>query len=171
MPEVKDQLIATLSALKGPMQGVLVSRTAVRMNKKDVATKSIPNPFIAVYKIAKTRIEVNGDYEGKVNDNRMLEGKERTFEAGSLQWGTAVNNVIVEKDGQRYIKFIQLETDRDPTYVDENGHPVDYEALKQFLPNYNPPKKQGLETPVDVRTYKLDNVVSLSLNGRQIYHA
>lgn len=164
-----NQLLVVLSSLTSPRQGILIARTMVRMNKYDVATKQIRNPYVAIYKIAKTKVEVNGDYQQHVNDQRIVEGKDADFSAGPLPWGVAVNNVHIVNKTKPYVKFIQLAHDANPYYVDENGNAVNVELLRPFMPKYNPPKNQELEDTVDVRTYMLENIVRLQLGAQLIY--
>ena len=76
-------LVNFFSKYQAATRAVVVTRTPVKMNKKDVATKEIPNPFTEVFKVQTIEVELNADYEQKVNDQRLLEGIAQDFVAGS----------------------------------------------------------------------------------------
>lgn len=148
-----------------PMKANIVTRTPVKMNKKDVATKQIANPHGAVYKVQTIAVELNANYEIKVNTERMLEGKEQDFEVEQRKWGVRVNGSIVEKNGQFYLNTIEEEKIGTPTYETATGEKVEYDALKPFIPAYNPVAKQGLESDVKVRAFKLEHVIGVFVPG------
>lgn len=167
----QDVLFGMLSHIKNTEKGVLKARTPVRMNKYDVETKSIRNPFVAVYKIATTKVEVNADYEQLVNNQRVVEGKQPNFEAGPLPWGIGLDNVRIEHytPPKPYVKFIQEQDDPNPRYEDENGQPVNEDAIRPFMPRPNNSRKQGLNDPVRVRTYMLQHILELTLSGQRVF--
>lgn len=145
------------------MNAVLKTKTVVRMNKKDVATKQIANPHCLVYKIQKVHVELNGDYEKNVNQSRAVEDKEQTFEKGEMKWGVhKFGKAIIEKDGNLYLQTTELgKVGGSVEYVDENGNPVDYAAIKPFIPAYKPSAKQDLEDEVKIRTFKYESIMEV----------
>ena len=144
------------------MNAVLKTKTVVRMNKKDVATKQIANPHGTVYKIQRVQVELNGDYEKNVNQSRAVEEKSQDFEKGELKWGQhKFGKAIIENDGKLYLQTTELGKIGDVEYVDENGNPVDYASIKPFMPVYKPSAKQGLEDEVKIRTFKYESVLEI----------
>jgi len=144
------------------MNATLATKTLVKMNKKDVATKQIPNPHGNVYKIQRVHVELNGDYELNVNQSRAVEEKEQDFTKGDLKWGRhAYGKAIIENDGKLYLQTTELGKVGKVEYVDENGNPVDYESIKPFMPVYKPSAKQGLEDEVKIRTFKYESVLEI----------
>lgn len=157
----QSELVKFFNSNKMPVKGNIVTRTPVKMNKRDVATKTIDNPHGAVYKVQTISVELNAEYETKVNTARMLEGKAQDFEVEARKWGVHVNKSIVEKNGQLYLMVIEEEKIGTPVYETENGVEVSYDDLKPFIPAYNPAPKQDLENDVKVRTFKLENVIGM----------
>lgn len=170
MKELKTQseLVMYFNDNKAAVRGNIVTRTPVKMNKKDVATKTIANPNGAVYKVQTINVELNAQYEMKVNTARMLEGKEQDFEAEGRKWGVNVNGSIVEKNGQLYLKVVEETKIGTPVYETENGTEVSYDDLRAFIPAYTPAAKQGLEDDVKVRTFKLENVIGMFIPSLQV---
>lgn len=163
-------LFGFVNQLKGPVSATMKTKTEVTMRKKDVATKTIVNPFGVVYKLQEIEVEINRDYEDTVNDNRVMEDKKANFEAQGLPWGTAINNVVILKDGKPYIKTIEVGKIGTATYFDDKGNIVKYSDLLPFLPTFTPNNKQGLEDVVQVRTFKLSSILSINFNkGKVIY--
>lgn len=151
-----------------PVRGNIVTRTPVKMNKKDVATKQIANPHGAIYKVQTINVELNPAYEMQVNTERMLEGKEQDFEAEARKWGVHVNGGIIERNGQLYLHTIEEEKIGSPVYQTEGGKPIAYNEFAPFLPAYVPSKKQGLKNDVKVRTFKLENVIGMFIPSLKV---
>ena len=165
---IKD-ITEFFNKMTAPLHAQLVTRTPVKMNKKDVATKTIANPFDVVYKIQTINVEINADYQARVNEQRILEQMPATFVAESRKWGEHVNGVIVEKDGKLYVNVIEISKIGKPVYEKADGTAVTYEEIAPFIPVYNGSPKQGVDEDVKVRTFKLENVIGLfipSLNVR-----
>lgn len=149
-----------------PLTGVVMTaRTEVKLNKKDVATKTIPNPFGKIFKIYKAVVSINKDYEKDVNQNRAIEGKDQDFQKEGLKWGQhAHGKAIIEKDGTLYLQTIVEGYRGGSTYEDEHGNPVTLDAIKPFMPvKKAEAPKQGLEDAVMVRTFKYDSILQLAI--------
>jgi hypothetical protein len=166
----RAKLFGFLNQLSGPVTAVMKTKTEVRMNKKDVATKSVANPFGKIYKLQEVIVEINRIYEDTVNDERVMEGKKASFEAEGLPWGTAVNNIVILKDGMPYIKTIETGKVGSATYLTETGQVIKYSDIAPFIPNYTGSTKQGLVDEVKVRTFKISSILEISFNnGKVIY--
>ena len=164
----QSELVRFFNDNQSAVKGNIVTRTPVKMNKKDVATKSIENPNGAVYKVQTINVELNAEYEIKVNTARMLEGKEQDFEVEARKWGVHNNKSIIEKNGQLYLQVIEGDRIGSPVYETEDGVEVKYDDLKPFIPAYNASAKQGLEDEVKVRTFKLENVIGMFIPSLQV---
>lgn len=164
----QSDLVRFFNDNQSAVKGNIVTRTPVKMNKKDVATKTIENPNGAVYKVQTINVELNAEYEIKVNTARMLEGKEQDFEVEARKWGVHNNKSIIEKNGQLYLQVIEGDRIGSPVYETEAGVEVKYDDLKPFIPAYNASAKQGLETDVKVRTFKLENVIGMFIPSLQV---
>lgn len=164
----QSELVRFFNDFRSPVRGNIVTRTPVKMNKRDVATKSVDNPHGSVYKVQTINVELNAEYEIKVNTARMLEGKEQDFEVEARKWGVHNNKSIIEKNGQLYLQVIEGDRIGSAVYETENGVEVSYDDLKPFIPAYNASAKQGLETDVKVRTFKLENVIGMFIPSLQV---
>lgn len=146
---------------------IILTETEVRMNKKDVATKSVANTFIGATKVQKVKVAVNEDYEKRVNVMRYLERKDENFQAEGLAWGTCTDNIIVENKGKTYLKTIELEKIESAYHFD--GKTIAYDALKPFIADRAPSAKQDLNQEVKVRTYAIDSIKELYVGDSLIY--
>jgi hypothetical protein len=130
---------------------ILTIKTIVKMNKKDVETKTIPNPFDVVEKTSKMKVLLNPSYEEAVRDAT----NDQSFQAGERQWGENIGNGLVDKDGTLYLSFIAKENLE--TTLIHQGKVIQSSEIKPFLPK----KKDG--EPVVFRSVKFENIVSLEL--------
>jgi hypothetical protein len=154
------KLVTYFQANQAKTRLTMVTKTTVKMNKKDVATKSVANPFKEIFKIQAVVVDVNADYEDKVNDQRVAEGEMPDFEKQNMVWGSHVgNSAIIENNGQLYLQTIEVSKLGDVQYIDGNGKVIEYSAIKPFIPNYTKPVSQGLDNEVKVRSFKLTSIV------------
>jgi hypothetical protein len=162
-----EELVPFLMSLRSTQVATMVAVTAVKMNKTG-------NPFFAggVRKVQKVKLEINNNYENKVNDARDAEGIEPTdFKVAPLQWGEHASNAVIEHKGGLYLQTIVLERDPNPVYIDHTGETVDFADIKPFLPPYRPNVRQELEQEVKVLTWKLTSIYDLWMGDRHIYKA
>jgi hypothetical protein len=140
---------------------IIQTETEVKMNKKDVETKTEPNPYIGAVKKSLQIVKVNPNYEREVNDQREDEGKERTFEASERKWGTALGNGVIENNGKMYISYIPVST-IETSYEDSNGEKIEYSELEKFIPKKkdSSAEKQGVEDVVKFRMIAVENIKS-----------
>ena len=155
------ELVEFFNTFTLSFRGTLMSRTPVKMNKKDVATKTITNPNDVVYKRQMINMELNANYEAKVNSARLDEDKKDNFVGEDRKWGEHVNGVVVKKQDQLYINVLEESKIGDVTYETEGGTKVSYDDIKAFIPPYKPSAKQGLVNDVKVRTFKVANVLEM----------
>jgi hypothetical protein len=140
------------------VRAVITTRTVVKLNKKDVATKSISNPHAEVIKVSKQLVLLNPLYEKAVNDALVNDGKEADFQAGERQWGENVGNGVVQKGDDFYVSFIWQETiDKSEYHAD--GQLIDYADIQQFVPI----KKPSTTPDVGFRSVKVANIISLEI--------
>jgi hypothetical protein len=164
----KDDLIKFITSFNGAGEVVLTTCTEVVMRKSDVATKRITNPFKNVLKIQAVRVLLNTDYEGRVQQQRRIEGKQDDFQAEGLKWGECKDNVVVEHKGGQYVKTVEIGKVDKPVYL-ADGQSISYDDIKPFLPVPTPSAKQAVGEEVKVRTFKIDNIVSLEVGDQLVY--
>lgn len=160
------ELVKFFDAYKGQTRAMIVTKTPVKMNKKDVATRQIENPHGDVFKIQTVEVELNADYEQKVNDQRLLENVTQDFVATSRNWGKRVNGAIVENHGQLYLHAIEVGRVGKAKYETRTGREVNYADLLPFIPAYAGTKSQGVKDEIKVRDYKMTNVIGLNIGDK-----
>lgn len=163
--KTKEELINFLTSYKSAKTATVVSKTELRMNKKDVATKQTPNPYPIAYKVSLFEADVNFDYTDKVNDARLLEGKEQSFEAQEAKWGDYVSKSLTKKDDQYYMKLVPTKSLTKTSYEDADGKALNYDDLKPFVPVKKEYTGQGLDNAVQFRAFKLDSIIHFKIPG------
>ena len=164
MNPIQQSIVAMFTAITHPVVVTLVTRTAVKMNKKDVATKTIANPFDTVYKIQTVKVEVNANYEQRVNEQREAEHRAADFVSQGRTWGTKVSNAITEHNGQQYLNAIVLERVGEPTYETDTVKYVDPDHIAPFITAQRVATSQHVDDPVKYCTYKLSSIQSITFD-------
>lgn len=162
-----DTLSTVLQVIDNPTEATIVTKTLLKMNKKDVATKSKPNPYGNVWKIQTKRVVLNPKYEQAVNEQRAVEDKSEDFVAKERKWGVPIGSGMLMKDGSFYLKMIVKSVENalyafvqtDPNDV---SHLVDYELLRPFVPGQSAPKSQGVDEAVKFCSVGMENVLHIS---------
>lgn len=160
----KEELIEFFNGFKTPGKAVIVSKTAVKMNKKDVLSKTIPNPFAELFKVQTMECLVNIDYQELVNDIRSFEDKSTDFKAEKRTWGEHVNASIIEHNGEYYLQCIP-EKKYAYSYERADGSKIEYSEFDAFVPKpkeaFKDVSRQETEVRVDIRTFKLSSIIAL----------
>lgn len=143
-------------------KAVLTIKTAVKMNKKDVATKIIENPHGEIFKIAQLNVTLNPSYEQAVNEQLLSEGKESTFVAEAPTWGKSIGGALFEHNEMFYVAYIENEKITSK-YVDANLETVEYDVFKDFMPVKKSSGAQGAEKVIQYRKVKLENILDVEI--------
>ena len=154
-------VIETVKALTQPTLALVTTNTVAKLNKKDVETKTIANPYTEVRKISTMLVELAPKYEKAVNDQREAEGKEQNFEASDRKWGTNLGNGIVDNNGKLYISMILKESKGTMYMVD--GKEIQKSDIEKFMPKSKPSTNQGIENEVKFLTITAENIASLEI--------
>lgn len=152
----------------------IVTRTEPRMRKRD-------NPFLeaGVIRLAERNGFIGADYQSVVNRQRLREitptdrrGRVIEFRADKL-WNGAGRHVrgnrhLVEHipTGRLYLVFYPQRTIRDAWQTAE-GKPLDPAELKPWLIESSGSQRQETEKQIEWRLIGLDNLVSITMSGRQ----
>lgn len=160
----KEQLIGFFNGIKSEQRANIVTRTPVKMKKTG-------NPYDKIFKVQTIIVDLNADYESKVNEERMLQNGDvsSSFVAGERKWGDKVNKSIIEKDGEFYLSCIEVGKIGEPVYIDGDGNRIEFEQIEPFMPAYSAPTNQGLTDVVKYRTYKLVNIIGMNIEGKARY--
>lgn len=168
----QTDLIQFLTNYRSASKATFVSKTATKLNKKDVATKQIPNPHGQIYKISLFSGEINFDYEDKVNDARLVEGKNQDFEsAGSVNGLQYHSKALSVKDSTFYLRVIPEKSITKPFYEREDGSKIDIEEIKPFMPvsKSTSSGRQELDNAIPIRTFKLESIIHMKIDGVMEY--
>lgn len=160
------ELLSVCNDYGKPFVATIVTRTKVKMNKNDVETKTIVNPYDEIWKIQSKQVVLNPAYEATVNEQLETEGKEPKFVANVRKWGNNMGAMLL-RDGAYYLKMIVQATET-PTYaVSIPGNPRDlthaipFEDFAAFVPKPSSGKSQGTENTVLFITVNMDNVIHI----------
>jgi|LakMenEpi03Aug12_release.lakeMendotaPanAssembly.Ray.scaffolds.fasta_scaffold44053_4 hypothetical protein len=137
-----------------------------------VEMKKTGNPYLMagdeVTKTTSLTGQFGFDYEAGVNRQLVREGKEGSFEAQGRTWGENLGKGIIlnPKNGE---VSIQLSIPNAPSEIvyRVNGVVVDKAVLAPYLPAKSVNKSQGTDKEVVVRTYKVDRIKAVRMNGEE----
>ncbi len=163
MQDIIKHIISTLNSVKldQSVRAKMIISTSVKMNKKDVETKTIKNPYDSATKVSTIIVDINPQYEDVVNQQREAEEKSADFESQERKWGTNIGRGIVEKDGKLYLSYIPVQTVLNSYFV--NNDLIEYSELKPFIPVKKPNEKQDLENEVKFRTVSMSNIIGFEI--------
>lgn len=132
--------------------------------------KKTGNPHAAILKFSAVQAMTGINYENNVNNQLAREGKEANFEAAERQWGNNLNNSLVELRGKFYLVARVLRAKK-PVYIakghDKSLKVVSKEAIAQFLKTPSKATTQGTDKEVVYRNYSLENIRSISIDGKK----
>ncbi len=123
-------------------------------------------------KVSKTSLvtlTLNQIYEEVVNEQLEKEGKETDFKSQSAWYQNLLedNNYLIcnKKDNSKvYIKGIVKDTKHISYLVDGVGATEEQlEYINTYKPKTSAPSNQGTETPVIIRTYSIDGLLSMNV--------
>lgn len=160
-----DNIVQTIDAINEPTKLILTTMTEVKLNKKD-KSKELSNTIGTVFKLQSTLVEVNVNYEDKVNQLLLENGNEPNFKSsGELPWGVHVDEHWVEHKGLRYLKVIELDKIGDSAYVTKDTNddliPIERSEFEPFLPASSPKKETTEEVKVKFRMYQLPSIINI----------
>lgn len=161
-----EELIHKLNRLRGPNTATVWLCTEVKINK---AGKDI---FGLIHKISRNVVRVNEIYENVVNDQRIIEDKNDSFEAGPGVWGEHIdelNSCLVLHNNCLYLQYILVEHDRKPYFLDIEGLEVEKDVVKPYIYKQSLPTNQGLDEVVRVRRPKFNSILKIEMKNRIIY--
>ena len=165
-----NKLVQFLNNNTEIMTATVVAKTVVKLNKKDVALKSELNPYDTIYKIQTFTIQLNKPYSQAVNEQRVDEGKSDDFTAQKRKvGGVDINKSIIDKEGQLYLRGIELSINGSPTF-EHKGQPIDKALFERFQPTQHYyASRQDLEQEVKVRLFKMESVQTVTINDQIVY--
>lgn len=165
-----NKLVQFLNNNTEIMTATIIAKTVVKLNKKDVATKSEANPYDTVYKIQTFTVKLNQPYSQAVNEQRITEGKDDDFTAQKRKMGGVdINKSIIDKDGQLYLKCIEQSVDGKPSYQ-HNNKPIEKALFERFQPPFSASaSRQDLDEVVKYKNFKIESIQSVIVNGQVVY--
>lgn len=156
-----QNIIDAIKTLEEPTLARITTNTVVKLNKRDVATKTIANPYDEIRKVQVRIVELNPKYEKAVNAQREAEGKTADFESQERKWGTNLGNGIVDKNGKLYVSVILKDTES-TSYLYQDA-PIDKAEFVAYEPVSKPSTNQGIEDVVMFMTFAAENITAWEL--------
>lgn len=149
-----------INAITEPTKVILSTMTEVKLNKKSKTTGNT-NPFKKIFKLQKSIVELNVNYEERKNQLLVESGQEPSFVSSGLPWGTNIDNHWVEHNGTRYLKVIEDSKLGGPVFVQEDINnalvQIDKSAFDEFLPK----SSTKPESDVNFRMYQLPSIINI----------
>ena len=175
----RNQVIKTLTSIRGGQIGSIITRSEVKMNKRG-------NPYLQDLVESEKRISVlfNFDYSRAVNNRREKMGLPRDFTPAPRKWGIPVENGhIIEHNGNLYLSAQRMGGGETSYFL--NGKEIDKEVIADFLParraenlqNLSSDKLEGMEQEevekwacenVQYRDFKINSIREIRAGG-QVY--
>ena len=167
----QSQLVARLEGERGTLIVGIEALTDTRARKTG-------NPFGQIFKRVRCSGVVGADYQRAVEREAGRQGADASeFDAEPLPWGEwLIPGKVITHKGGYYLRTQytpgqrKLHTAKVLGYFDSAGARLDLDKIKAFLPASRESAKQqdeaGLGETVQVRTYKLDSIQRIRLDGK-----
>lgn len=173
-----SQLVSYLLNIKESMTPFSVTQITKQSTRKAPYPKftlsGLQNGATYFAKVSQVNGNLNFDYEGNVNTQRMKEEKPADFkkEAG---WSQPITKSIHELNGQLYLYYrpIASRPSFSPVYVvatDSSANdfkvidPTEVEIYKTPTPEFN---KQGIDNVIPVRKISVDSIAAIKIDGQE----
>lgn len=170
-----DKMVETLKDfdLKSFASIKAVTKPLAKASKKTqaavmAATGSHPDN---IRKFASIVIGLGYDYDKLVGNRRIKEDKTPEFDKGA-SWhvpyeGSTTIRTNPNNLDEKYMYVACIANNKPKTsYFDVvKGVAIDENVIAPYLPNKSIPTNQGLENPIIVRTYKMENIKELTIGG------
>lgn len=170
-----NDLIQTLLDTKGATVITFTANTNPKAYAKNQQTKS-PNPYARPFqKINTVNGIVNFHYCKGVLRRLKKEGKSESDFRQGTSWHTPLilNGKLTplclsknEQNQNTYVRFMFLRRIGNPTYLDKNHRPLDYNNIQDFLPEPSTYENQGLTRPLIFLTYNILNITNVTINKK-----
>lgn len=147
---------------------LIVKREAKELRKTSKLDGS-RRPWETVYVVQRVLVCIGAIYENSVNRQRAREalGPEAVekFSAQALPYGEWIEGTpFIQHKGKVYLRAQQLRY-LSYEYRDEAGKVLTKEQVEPFKGDKAPSKSQGVENPVEVRAYTVENIKALQMRG------
>ncbi len=146
----------------------------VAMTTPDLRVTGNPYPKGAVKKLTRLNVMVGARHESSVQRQQAREGQEPTFVAAPRKWGVHISPALVTHKGEFFLSAQMNPLNRPrPIYLVPKGKRntltmVSKETLAPWLPERKDEREsQGVVRTVEHRDFRLDSIISLTMNGEQ----
>lgn len=149
----QQELVNTVKAIKGATFVTIETETLPKVIKG-------ASPLV---KRSRVNGVINFIYENSVNKQREREGSEKDFEAAPRTWGEHETAAIVTHKDKNYLQ-LKVEKSQEPEYF-SGGERLQKAVAEQILYQSKSSSRQGVEKEVIVRTYKIESIRKITING------
>jgi len=156
-----EQLAAVIEAMQGAQPATMTTRTDANLLKTG-------NPFGEVAKYSKVNVFVGVNYENAVKRQQVREGAdEGNFDAQAPKWGERVGKKLISHKGELYCPVKIGSALEQPRYVQTaNLNVLTNESVTPFKQKkQSSAAAQGVDKEIVWRTYKLSNILRLTIGG------
>lgn len=157
----------TVTALAGLLAGINSPQPATIYIETVPKMRKTGNPFVGrIVKRSKLNGMIGFDYENSVNNQKLREGGEATFETQAVEWREYLSKSLIRhKVNQTLYANIKVQRVLETVEYLCDGKLIDKSAFAEFLDKPRKAGKQGVERDVIVRTPMLDNIREFHWNG------
>ena len=128
-----------------------------------------------VVKFSEYNAQLGLDYTSVIERRLLKQGKDTTEYTKGESWHVPYNDTKTlrkhkDNDELYFYLFLTAQTKTETRFVDtKKGTEISRDLIKPFLAKESAPSNQGLEegTEVQVRTLKLESLVSIKLDGEE----
>jgi len=151
-------LVELLNARGGCFPVGILTKTQPKVRKTNN-----PNPEIC--RLTRRNVILGAAYESCVNNLQERQGGERSFESEPLPWGQHQGRFMIENKGKLYLAAYPVASGckGEDKWLTPDGVEVDFSVVEPFLP-----KASDSKSGVAWRTFALENVLEITLDGETI---
>lgn len=159
MKITQSQLVKKLMQTKGATFATFITKTVPTLDKS--------NPFgDNICKISVVNATLNFVYTNAVNNQREREGLTTDFTAQPRKWGEkVVGTPLVIHKGKYYLEA-KVEKSIEHSYETLDGQSIPKHIVERFTKKSHS-NTQGTEKEIIVRSYALDNIISINVFGEK----
>ena len=162
MPLVtRDEVVEVIKSVKTSTIVTIDAETEVKVPKS--------NPYYGAMKRNRINGQIGFYYGNAVNNELGREDKPMDFKPQMAKWQkpTDSRNLVTNADETKLYLYIRVLSSGSPTYS-LNGVGVSREVIAPYLPEHRTPHTQdNLDKEVVVRTFSLDNIISIKMLGEE----
>ena len=161
MNVTKSEMVEIIKSVKTSTMVTIEAETEIKVPKS--------NPYHGAMKRNKVNGQIGFYYSNAVNNELGREDKAMDFKPQMAKWQkpTDSRNLVTNAEGTKLYLYIRVLSSGSPAYS-LDGVEVSRETIAPYLPEHRTPHTQdNLDKEVVVRTFSLDNILSIKMLGEE----